>query len=94
MKCAMVTTADVEDKMVEHFGHDLFSSLDIQNDSHLLRKLLHDCKVHYQHEVEQQEDGKSKARVLSQDSTSSTLVVEVVEDPRMVASGEVSDARC
>lgn len=39
----MVTTVDVENKMVEHFGHDLFSTLDIQNDCRLLRKLLQDC---------------------------------------------------
>ncbi|CAM9975001.1 unnamed protein product [Ectocarpus sp. 12 AP-2014] len=88
----MVTTADVENKMVEHFGHDLFSTLDIQNDSRLLRKLLQDLKVRYQREVKQQEDGKSKARVLSQDSTSSTPDAEVVEDPPMVAS-EVSISR-
>ncbi|CAM9440101.1 unnamed protein product [Ectocarpus sp. 4 AP-2014] len=58
-KWPMVTTADVDDKMKEHFSPDLFSPdlfspLGIPYDHRLLRKLLHDCKVRYEREVEQQ----------------------------------------
>ncbi|CBJ28762.1 hypothetical protein Esi_0119_0090 [Ectocarpus siliculosus] len=85
----MVTTANVDNKMKEHFSPDLFSPLDITDDRRLLRKLLHDCKVRYEREVEQQQANNMDPTVESQDPTSSTPDVEVVEDPPTMSS-EVS----
>lgn len=40
----MVTAADVDDNMRQHFRPDLFSPLDILDDRRLFRDLLLNCK--------------------------------------------------
>ncbi|CAM9951663.1 unnamed protein product [Ectocarpus sp. 12 AP-2014] len=80
-KWPSVTTADVDNNMKEHFSPDLFSPLDIMEDRRLLRKLLHDCKVRYEREVERREANNSIPTVEPQDPTSSTPDAEVVGDP-------------
>ncbi|CAN0193810.1 unnamed protein product, partial [Ectocarpus sp. 13 AM-2016] len=70
-KRPMATTADVKNKMREHFSPVLFSPSDIADERGLLRKLLHDCKRVPDHVVTvyKQKANKSNPTVLSQDTT-------------------------